>query len=97
MSKGVLAVSDSRAAGWDPVLVAGWSVRLIVKPGAKLPILTEAAYLNCDDHIQLIIMVALHCDLTYLIAYVPERRKGLMKLHLNLDLGELVSHIRDRQ
>lgn len=92
-------MSDSRAAGWAPSNIEGWPVRSVVRRGASLAVLATEVEKNLQSNTGLVVMVALHCDLTYLTSYSPTLSKGLMRLKFEAPLADLYNVItsRDRE
>ena len=85
----VLLVGDSRVSGYLPRTVPNFKVRVLVKAGGKLPELVQVAQRGLRSETKVLILVALHCDLTFLTNYSSEAKKGLMRLHTNTPLSDL--------
>jgi hypothetical protein len=64
----VLLMSDSRASGWAPTNIDGWTVRPVVRRGASLAVLTAEVEKYLHNHTGLVVMVAIHCELTFHLA-----------------------------
>ena len=89
----ILVAGDSRISGWLWRRVPGWTVRTLARPGAQLPALITMCNENLRDETALIIIVALHCDLSYRTEYGTDGRKGLLRLRDPAPLADLTNLI----
>ena len=75
-----LLVADSRIQGWLPPQYPGWRVRTLSRPGGQLSTILKLATESLRPATRMLVIMALHCDLTYLTSYSEARPRGLMRL-----------------
>ena len=81
MSSGeCLLVADSRVQGWLPRQYPGWTVRTVSRPGGQLATILKLATESLRPVTRMLVVMALHCDLTYMTSYSEARPRGLMRL-----------------
>ena len=92
----VLLVSDSRALGWTPPRYPGWRIRTVGQPGARLATLTDRASESIRPETRVLVIIALHCDVTYLTDYSAARPRGLMRLLREPPMSDLCNVVTSR-
>ena len=92
-SREILVAGDSRISGWSWRRVPGWTIRTLARPGVQLPALITMCNEKIREETALIIMVSLHCDLSYRTEYGDGRRKGLLRLRDPAPLADLTNLI----
>ena len=75
-----LLVADSRIQGWLPMQYPGWTIRTVSRPGGHLSEILQIATASLRPETRMIIIMAFHCDLTYMTNYSEMRPRGLMRL-----------------
>lgn len=65
----ILLVLDSQAADWTPPEITGWTVHTVVRKGTELRTLVGEGDKHVCAETSLVIILGLHCNLTYLTSY----------------------------
>lgn len=92
-------VSDSRIQGWLPSRYHGWSIRTVSRPGGRLADLFDTVTDHLRPVTRVLVIMGLHCDLTFLTNYSEEHPKGLMRLLPEPPLADIYNVItsKDRE
>ena len=88
-----LFVADSRMMGWIPRRYAGWRIRSRVCPGRQLRELISTANDALRPATRLLVVVGLHCDLTYMTNYSAARPRGFMRLRTDPAVADICNVI----
>ena len=88
-----LFVGDSRLMGWIPRRYAGWRIRLRVCPGRQLRELIRTATEALRPTTRLLVVIGLHCDLTYMTNYSAARPRGFMRLRTDPAVADICTVI----
>ena len=88
----VLLVGDSRVSGflWSNET---WEAQVEDVIGGYMSELIEKTNLLIDDETEIVVLVGVHCDLTYRDIHENSGYRGLMVMHRNPPLDELVTQI----
>ena len=89
----ILIVGDSRVGGLVLPDHEGWTVKVQSYAGMKIDDLLRTADQLISDDTEIVVIVGLHCDLTFLPDYLPNGGRGLLTIAQDPNLDHMMNLI----